>query len=81
MLDRGELKDWFNSTEIWIEATIAGLGFYLFTVHTVTTDERSFLNRDLLKSANFVAGTRADVRGRADHDRHAWRCCRRCCRT
>jgi DHA2 family multidrug resistance protein len=57
MLDRGELKDWFNSSEIWIEATVAGLGFYLFTVHTVTTDERSFLNRDLLKSANFVAGT------------------------
>ena len=57
MLDRGELKDWFRSSEIWIEATVAGLGFYLFTVHTVTTDERSFLNRDLLKSANFVAGT------------------------
>src|SRR5260370_31882276 len=57
MLDRGELKDWFHSSEIWIEATIAGLGFYLFTVHTITTDERSFLNRDLLKSANFVAGT------------------------
>jgi MFS transporter, DHA2 family, multidrug resistance protein len=57
MLDRGELKDWFHSNEIWIEATIAGLGFYLFTVHTVTTDERSFLNRDLLKSPNFVAGT------------------------
>jgi DHA2 family multidrug resistance protein len=57
MLDRGELKDWFNSSEIWIEATVAGLGFYLFTVHTATTDERSFLNRDLLKSANFVAGT------------------------
>jgi DHA2 family multidrug resistance protein len=57
MLDRGELKDWFHSSEIWIEATVAGLGFYLFTVHTVTTDERSFLNRDLLKSANFLAGT------------------------
>jgi DHA2 family multidrug resistance protein len=57
MLDRGELKDWFHSSEIWIEATVTGLGFYLFTVHTVTTDERSFLNRDLLKSANFVAGT------------------------
>ena len=80
MLDRGELKDWFHSTEIWIEATIAGLGFYLFTVHTVTTDERSFLNRDLLKSANFVAGTVLMFCGRADHDRHAWRCCRRCCR-
>ena len=57
MLDRGELKDWFHSIEIWTEATIAGLGFYLFTVHTVTTDKRSFLNRDLLKSANFLAGT------------------------
>src|SRR6516165_11375772 len=57
MLDRGELKDWFHSSEIWIEATIAGLGFYLFTVHTVTTDERSFLNRELLTSPNFVAGT------------------------
>ena len=62
MLDRGELKDWFDSSEIWIEATVAGLGFYLFTVHTATTDERSFLNRDLLKSANFVAGTRASIR-------------------
>ena len=37
--------------------SVAGLGFYLFTVHTATTGERSFLNRDLLKSANFVAGT------------------------
>jgi hypothetical protein len=29
-----------------IEATVAGLGFYLFTVHTVTTDERSETTRD-----------------------------------
>jgi DHA2 family multidrug resistance protein len=57
MLDRGELKDWFHSSEVWIEETVAGLGFYLFTVHTVTTGERSFLNRELLKSPNFVAGT------------------------
>src|SRR6202011_2183762 len=57
MLDRGELKDWFNSTEIWIEATIAGLSFYVFAVHTLTTGDRSFLNRDLLKSPNFIAGT------------------------
>src|SRR5579862_5235063 len=57
MLDRCELKDWFNSSEIWIEATVAGLGFYLFTVHTATTDGRSFLNRELLTSPNFVAGT------------------------
>ena len=26
-------------------------------MHTVTAGERSFLNRDLLKSPNFVAGT------------------------
>jgi DHA2 family multidrug resistance protein len=57
LLDRGSLKDWFNSTEIWIEATIAGLGFYLFIVHTVTTTGPSFLNRELLKSGNFIAGT------------------------
>ena len=57
MLDRGELKDWFHSTEIWVEATIAGLGFYLFAVHTATTEESSFLNRMLFKSTNFVAGT------------------------
>jgi MFS transporter, DHA2 family, multidrug resistance protein len=57
LLDRGELKDWFGSTEIWIEATVAGLCFYLFVVHTVTATDRSFLNRDLLKDGNFVAGT------------------------
>jgi DHA2 family multidrug resistance protein len=57
MLDRGSVKDWFSSTEIWVEATIAGLGFYLFLVHTATTSGASFLNRELLKSSNFVAGT------------------------
>src|SRR5215204_729703 len=57
MLDRGTANEWFSSIEICIEATIAGLGFYLFVVHTVTTGGPSFLNRELLKSANFVAGT------------------------
>ncbi len=57
LLDRGELKDWFGSTEIWIEATIAGLAFYLFVVHTATATDRSFLNRDLLKDANCMVGT------------------------
>ena len=57
LLDRGELKDWFGSTEIWIEAAISGVAFYLFIVHTVTTIDRSFLNRDLLKNLNFTVGT------------------------
>jgi DHA2 family multidrug resistance protein len=57
MLDRGELKDWFNSTEIWVEALVSGVFFYLFVVHTATARDRSFINLDLLKSPNFMAGT------------------------
>jgi DHA2 family multidrug resistance protein len=57
LLDRGELKDWFGSLEIWIEATIAALALYLFVVHTATATERSFLNRDLLRDTNCMTGT------------------------
>jgi DHA2 family multidrug resistance protein len=57
MLDRGQLKDWFNSTEIWITAIVSGISFYLFIVHTTTARDRSFINLDLLKSPNFMAGT------------------------
>jgi DHA2 family multidrug resistance protein len=57
LLDRGELKDWFGSTEIWIETVIAALCLYLFVVHTWTAGERSFLNRMLLKDANCIGGT------------------------
>jgi DHA2 family multidrug resistance protein len=56
LLDRGELKDWFSSLEIWIEATVAALGFYLFIVHTATAIVRSFLNRELLKDSNCMVG-------------------------
>jgi len=38
-----------------IEATISVLLFYLLVVHTINDGERSFLNRELLKSPNFVA--------------------------
>jgi DHA2 family multidrug resistance protein len=55
MLDRGELKDWFGSTEIIIEAILAGLGFYLFLVHMLTTP-KPFLNPALFKDRNFVIG-------------------------
>ncbi len=57
LLDRGELKDWFGSVEIWIEATVAALAIYLFIVHTVTATFRSFLNRELLTDTNCVVGT------------------------
>jgi MFS transporter, DHA2 family, multidrug resistance protein len=57
LLDRGQLKDWFNSTEIWVAAIVSGVAFYLFIVHTTTATDRSFINLDLLKSPNFMAGT------------------------
>src|SRR5208282_5865178 len=57
LLDRGELKDWFGSTEIWIEATIAGVSLYLFVVHTATATDRSFLNRELMRDTNCMVGT------------------------
>jgi len=57
LLDRGELKDWFGSPEICVEAAISGLALYLFIVHTATATDRSFLNRDLLKDTNCVIGT------------------------
>jgi MFS transporter, DHA2 family, multidrug resistance protein len=57
LLDRGQTKDWFHSSEIWIEATVSALSFYLLIVHTATAGERSFVSRELLKSPNFVAGS------------------------
>jgi DHA2 family multidrug resistance protein len=57
MLDRGQLKDWFSSTEICVTAIVSGVSFYLFIVHTATASDRSFINLDLMKSPNFMAGT------------------------
>ena len=58
LLDRGELKDWFGSREIWIETAFAGLALYLFVVHTATIGDRpSFLNRELLRNPNFFAAS------------------------
>jgi DHA2 family multidrug resistance protein len=56
MLDRGELLDWFGSTEIIAEAIAAGLAFYLFVVHMFTY-QQPFLEPRLFKDRNFVVGT------------------------
>ena len=55
ILDRGQKQDWFTSTEIVVEAAIAGLCLYLFVVHMATSD-RPFLPPALFKDRNFVAG-------------------------
>ncbi|KPN91418.1 DHA2 family efflux MFS transporter permease subunit [Pseudomonas nunensis] len=56
LLDRGERLDWFASTEIWLEALGAALGFYLFLVH-VFTAKVHFLNKRLFDDRNFVLST------------------------
>jgi DHA2 family multidrug resistance protein len=55
MLDRGELKDWFSSTEVIVEAALAGFGFYFFIVRMVTA-KHPFLSLALFKDRNFVTG-------------------------
>src|SRR6202041_3165212 len=52
MLDRGQLKDWFSSTEIWIEATVAAVALYLFIIHMLTTTEQRFVSPALFKDRN-----------------------------
>ena len=56
-LDRGQLKDWFSSTEIWIEATVTVVALYLFVVHMATTTKAPFVSPALFKDRNFLAGT------------------------
>jgi len=55
MLDRGELKDWFSSGEIVIEAIVAACAFYLFIVHTFTV-EKPFVRPSMFRDPNFAAG-------------------------
>jgi DHA2 family multidrug resistance protein len=55
LLDRGEQLDWFGSGEILVEAIIAASAFYLFFVHTFTTDE-PFVRPSLFRDRNFAAG-------------------------
>jgi DHA2 family multidrug resistance protein len=55
MLDRGNSLDWFGSTEIVLEATLAGLALYLFLVHMFTTD-KPFIEPGLFADRNFSVG-------------------------
>jgi MFS transporter, DHA2 family, multidrug resistance protein len=56
MLDRGPGKDWFYSTEIWIEAVLALIGLWIFAIHTMTA-EHPFVERALFRDHNFRIGT------------------------
>ncbi len=55
VLDRGERKDWFGSTEIIAEAALAATALWVFIAHSLTT-ARPFVNLALFKDRNFVVG-------------------------
>lgn len=55
MLDRGELMDWFGSTEIIVYAVLCGLGFYLFLVHLFTA-EAPLIPPRIFRDINFSVG-------------------------
>lgn len=55
-LDRGEIKDWFDSVEIWIESLTALIAFVVFLAHTMTVETTSFFNRALARDRNFITG-------------------------
>ena len=55
MLDRGEIRDWFGSTEIVIYAVLCGLGAYLFAVHLFTA-RAPLVPLRLFRDANFTSG-------------------------
>ena len=53
MVDRGTMLDWFDSREIWIEATVSASGLYLFIVQTLTASEPYF-PRAIFRDPNYV---------------------------
>src|SRR6185437_4992028 len=55
MLDRGQDQDWFSSREIIVEAMFAGLGFYLFLIHVLSTPQ-PLIRPALFKDVNFASG-------------------------
>jgi DHA2 family multidrug resistance protein len=55
VLDRGEGEDWFDSTEIILEAALTVGAMYVFVVHSLTA-RRPFLNPRLLRDRNYAIG-------------------------
>lgn len=55
VLSRGQRQDWFESTEIVLEAIIAAVAFFMFVVHSLTA-ERPFLDPKLLADPNYALG-------------------------
>ncbi len=56
MLDRGQLLDWFSSTEVALEAAAGALFGYFAIVHIFTTKD-PFIKPDIFRDRNFALGT------------------------
>jgi DHA2 family multidrug resistance protein len=54
-LDRGEGEGWFDSDLIILMAVVIGLSFYLFVIHSMTTDN-PFISVGILTNRNFMIG-------------------------
>jgi DHA2 family multidrug resistance protein len=55
LLDRGVQLDWFDSTEIRIEAALVVFGLYMTAAHMLTA-ERSFVDKALFGDRNLLVG-------------------------
>jgi DHA2 family multidrug resistance protein len=55
-LDRGQSNDWFQASEIQIEAAVAAVALVLFIIHSLTA-RRPYLPLELLNDRNFVTAT------------------------
>ncbi|MCB9944191.1 MAG: DHA2 family efflux MFS transporter permease subunit [Geminicoccaceae bacterium] len=55
MLDRGGEVDWFDAYETWIELGFSIAGFWVFIVHSVTSDE-PFIDPRIFLDRNFTTG-------------------------
>ncbi len=53
MLDRGTDQDWFESSEIWIEAIVAASAIWVFIVH-LFTGKNTIIHLGLIKNSNMA---------------------------
>src|SRR5262245_213671 len=53
MLDRGDQLDWFSSAEIWLELGLAISGFWVFVIHTATSNH-PFLDPHIFRDRNLA---------------------------
>ncbi|MBK18069.1 MAG: EmrB/QacA family drug resistance transporter [Rhodospirillaceae bacterium] len=54
-LDRGEIEGWFDSNYIIVTASACLLGLYLFTVHSMTT-QNPFISPGIFRDKNLMLG-------------------------